>query len=101
MKIFGIPVGTEGQQRLRQESRALKYFHQEIFLVDRNIFTSHDYRQLYDYGEMLNQAVRVARCLDVFHGLPVTREIEGGHREAEDVEGDDDEDDQVIVEKFG
>ena len=78
---------------------------------------SHDYGQLYDYGEVLKEAVRATKIkqfssfnyfckkrspggLYVFHGLPVAREIEGRHKEAEDIEGDDGEDDQVEVDKL-
>jgi len=57
---------------------------------------SHDYWQLYNYGEVL-KAIRAACCLDVFHGLPVAREIEGCHHEADDIEGDDGQDNQVVI----
>ena len=36
-------------------------------------------------------------CLDVFHSSPVAREIEGRHQEADDIEGDDGQDNQVVI----
>jgi len=60
---------------------------------------SHDHRQLHDNREMIHQAVR-ATCLDILHVVPVFVEVNGSHQEADDVNGDEHDDDQVVVEEL-
>ena len=86
---------------------------------------SHDHRQLHDNREMIHQAVRATKiitlrtscrgqvrkfrirrsfllipCLDILHVVPVFVEVNGSHQEADDVEGDEHDHDQVVVEEL-